>query len=155
MTKGRKLLIGAGAAIIVLMLMTACFSVGVYLGTHGLTGDGLSLRQPGGQAAPAAGGGDGPGGPQPVPGGGRPPDLLGRIRQVMAEGLHLATTEGPRTVAIDSATGVQALDGAEGSLEDLQPGLMVAVFGTRVNGGNVLLAELIVVVPQQPPRAPP
>lgn len=162
-TLGRKLMIGAGAALIVGMLLVAAFALGVYVGEHGWTQDGLALRGPNaGQAAPQPdqpfGGPGGLGGQQPLPGGGRAPDLTGRVRSIFEGTLILATVNGARTVELSEETRLETHTGEARPLDDLAQGQLVAVYGQRSNGGQVLLAELIVLLPQaeqQPPRGQP
>ena len=150
---GRKLLIAAGGITIVLMLVLAAFSVGVYVGQHGWTRDGLGLRGPAGD----------PGRPQPVdpgapekkpalPGNGRPPDVSGRIQEYLGDSLLLITAEGPRTIELDERTQITTLEGDVLSPDSLERGQPVAVFGQR--DGQVLIARVIVLLPPPPPNQP-
>jgi hypothetical protein len=154
MTKGHKLLIGSGAAIIVMMLLIAAFSLGVYVGEHGFTQDGLTLRgpDPGGpiqhpQNNPVAPG------QQPPVNVNRPPDVTGRIRQNLGGSLLLATPDGPRTIELNDQTQVRTSAGEQRPLGALEPGQPVAVFGHRNDDGMVLTAELIILLP--PPQQTP
>ena len=158
MTKEHKLLIGSGAAVIVAMLLIAAFSLGVYVGEHGFTRDGLTLRDPGpgnpGQAPP--GGPDAPE-QQPPANGNRPPDVTGRIQKNLGESLLLATPDGPRTIELSDQTQVRTQDGKQRPLDALKPGQNVAIFGHPNGDGMVLVAESIILLPppQQPPEQPP
>jgi len=156
MTTGHKLLIGAGAMVIAGLLLIAALALGVYVGEHGWTRAGLTLQGPGaGQPQPPGGqGGQPPPGgglPQtdrpPLPGGGRRPDLVGRIRDIFEGTLMLATPDGPRTVELDEHTRVETPEGDARSLDDLERGQHVAIFGHRNGDGRVLIAGLIVLLP--------
>lgn len=142
----RLWLLVIGAVIIVVMLLIAAFSLGVYVGEHGWTRQGLTLQGSGPQPGPVQQPQAGPDAPPPLPGGGRPPDLVGRIRRILEGTLFLATSDGPRTVEIDPATQVQTHGGDPRSLDDLIPGRNVAVFGYRSGDGQTLVAELIVLL---------
>jgi hypothetical protein len=155
MTTGHKLLIGAGTIVIVGMLLIAAFALGIYVGEHGWTRAGLTLQGPGGPGRPLPQPGDAgaPGNPPPLPGGGRRPDITGRIREVFDGTLMLATPDGPRTVELDESTRVETYEGEARSLDDLERDQHVAVFGHRSGDGQVLIAELIVLLP--PPEQLP
>jgi hypothetical protein len=154
--RGRPWLLAAGAITIVVLLLIAAFSLGVYVGEHGWTREGLTLHGPGGQPGLAPPLQDGPGAPPPLPGGGRPPDLVGGVRRVLQGTLLLATPDGPRTVEVDGGTEVETRQGDARSLDDLRPGQSVAVYGYRSGDGQTLVAELIVLLPApEKPRAEP
>jgi len=154
MTTGRKLLITVGAIVIVGMLLFAAFALGVYVGEHGWTRAGLTLQGPGrGPAKPPPGDAGAPGPAPPLPGGGRRPDLVGRVRDVFEGTLVLATPDGPRTVELDEHTRVETTEGEPRSLDELERGQRVAVFGRRNGDGQVLVAELLVLLPA--PERPP
>ncbi len=156
----RPWLLAVGAVIIIGMLLIAAFALGVYVGEHGWTRDGLTLQGPGAQPGPRPDP-DRPlqGGPDalpPLPAGGRPPDLVGGIRRVMEGTVLLATSDGPRTVELEEATLVETHEGDPRSLDDLQRGQGVAIFGYRGGDGRALVAELIVLLPaSEKPRAEP
>jgi len=143
----RLWLLVVGAAIMVVMLLIAVFSLGVYVGEHGWTREGLTLQGPSARRGPAQQPQPGIGAPPPLPGGGRPPDLVGRIRRILEGTLLLATADGPRTVELEERTEVAARQGDSRSLDDLRPGQTVAIFGYRDGDGRALVAELIVLLP--------
>ena len=154
MTTGHKMLIAAGALVIVGMLLIAAFALGVYVGEHGWTRTGLTLQGPGGGPGQPPGGPDqpppgGPGAPEPrpLPGGGRRPDLVGYTRNIFEGTLVLATPDGPRPIELDEHTRVETTEGEPRSLDALERGQHVAVFGHRDGDGQVLVAELIVLLP--------
>ncbi len=153
MTTQRKLLYGAGILLLLLFHVVIAFALGVYVGRYGLTREGLTLQGPGNLApAPDQPRRDplepeGPAAPA-LPG---EPAVLGRIRRVGREMLDLATREGPRGVMVDAGTRVRDSTGAPLNLEDLSPGQIVAVFGVRIDGGQGLQADLIVILPQAEP----
>ena len=157
MTAGRKLLIAAGAMVIVGMMLIVVFALGVYVGEHGWTRDGLALRGPSdGPGKPPPTGPDVPGRFPPLPGGDRRPELVGRIRDILDGTLVLATGDGPRTVELDERTRVETTEGEPRSLDDLERGQHVAVFGHRNGDGRVLVVELLVLLPpaERPPADP-
>ena len=157
MTTEHKYLIVAGGILILGVLLIAAFALGVYVGEHGWTRAGLALQGPGG----------GPGGPLPPPGvpdvpgpplaappgGGRPPDLVGRIGDIFEGALMLATPDGARIIELDEHTRVETTEGEPRPLNGLERGQHVAVFGRRNGDGQVLVAELLVLLP--PPEGPP
>lgn len=156
MATNRKTVIqlAIGGFILVLMLVVASFSLGVYVGEHGWTRAGLQYTggppQAGGQGQPGPGGKSQPGGqPQALPGlpmG--PPAVVGRIRMINANGLELATQDGPRFVQLSDNTRFQDDQGKPMQLTDLNMGDVVAVFGRFVGGdGGQLQAEVIVRLP--------
>jgi hypothetical protein len=119
------------------MLLSGAFSLGVYYGKHGLSGDTLRtspeanalvrLRDELGQ-----------------------PDLLGRVRRATPEMLDLATSEGPRSVELNADT--QFLDerGTTMPATDLRSGDRVAVYGElNAAAGRVFIARLVVRLPPQ------
>jgi len=167
-------LIILGLIVLILMLVSAAFALGVYVGEHGWTRAGLRYQpgagqlpgpnpQPGpgvgpapGQFPPAAipgagslppgarqGAGDLPGGLPP----GRP-QVTGRILNITPNALNLATPDGPRLVSLVPETRYLNDAGGVISLQDLQRGEVVAVFGRLIQGGNrQFQANLIVKLP--------
>ncbi len=165
MTTQRRIMLAAGVGLLFVLHIVAAFALGVYVGRYGLTRDGLALQGPhnaqrldGPQLAP---GGQPPAGqpgnlPQnpPLPG---EPTLVGRIRRIEPGRLDLATPNGPRQVSWDAATRVRELAGATLAVSDLEEENTVAIFGTFSDGGQLLQAELIVLLPppdQAQPRPP-
>lgn len=143
-----------GAVILLLMLLVGAFSLGVYVGEHGWTRQGLSY-QPGAQ----------PVGPGQVPGQGlvpgqgqlpgQGPALIGRILQISPQALELATPEGRRRVELHDGTVFREQEGAELQLSELERGDVVAIFGEMIAGdGGRLLAQVVVRLPPRPPSAP-
>ena len=174
MSTGQKLLIAGGVFIVVVIVAIAAFSLGVYVGEHGWTAGPPSVAGPGGPPKSPAGG-PSPGQPrqpgQPPPGGqpGQPPggtgpgqpffgppgdlppgrpDVIGRVRSVAGDSITLDTPQGPRLVTVNEETEVkQAEGGEEVSLEDIEPGMSIAVFGQFNGGGKTLVAQVIVILP--------
>lgn len=139
-----QIIIGAG--ILILMLLTAAFSFGVYVGRYGWSVKGLA-RQPGFHAVPQ---------PKPAgqnqapPQGNQRPDLLGRIWTISEDALELLTQDGPRLIRVTSDTRVVDLSGTELSLSQLKRDDNVAVYGQRdITNDKVLLAIRIVRLPLQ------
>jgi hypothetical protein len=133
-----------GAAVLVLMLLAAAFSLGVYVGEHGWTGDALRYQPealPGAPALPAGAGGQ--------------PNVTGRIRRLSPQSLELATPNGPRHIELTSDTRYEDEQGTTIALEDLRPGQVVAVFADVIAGdGLLLLATRIVRLPSAAPNQP-
>jgi hypothetical protein len=154
-TTGRKLLIAAGCITLVLMLLLAAFSLGVYVGQHGWTRDGLTLQGPGGKLGqPPLANPGAPGKQLPLPADGRPPDVHGRIQEHLGDSLVLVTAEGPRTIELDEQTQVTTTEGNEVPLDILRRGQPVAIFGQRDDDGKTLVARVIVLLPQPPSKQP-
>jgi hypothetical protein len=134
-----------GAGVLLLMLLVGTFSLGVYIGRHGLSRDGLRYQPS--QV-------DNPQVLQPIE---RPqgipegePELVGRLRSASRQGIVLATQNGIRFVVIDQDT--KLLNGKGETLQrsDFQAGDILAIYGEfSINEGNQLLAEVIVRLPQQ------
>ena len=147
----RKVLLALGSALIIGMLVIAAFAMGVYVGEHGWTKGGLSLRNPQRQQPnlPQGNPQNAPDQKPPLPGDGQP-NVLGRITNLVDGKLVLATFNGPRSVAVKAETQVKTQDGAPRTLDDLTPGQNVAIFGHHADDGQTLVAEMIIVLTQQP-----
>jgi hypothetical protein len=158
MSIGHKLLIAGGVFTVVVIVAIATFSLGVYVGEHGWTAGPPSMAGPG---APPKGGGPPPGQPgQPPDGGpnqpsfGPPgdlppgkPDVIGRVRSVAGDSITLQTPQGPRLVTVNEETEVKRAEGEEEiSLEDIEPGTQIAVFGQFNGGGKTLVAQVVVIL---------
>ena len=160
----REWQIALGAAVLVLMLLAGAFSLGVYIGRHGLSREGLRLQGPGaaqpGPLAPQGPGAGQPGalGPQgDIPAfGAEQPQVVGRVRAVSSESLELATQQGPRLVSLSPETRLEDAQGARLEWTDLRPGAIAAVFGefSAEGGGRQLLAERVVLLPERPQGQP-
>lgn len=154
-----RLLIGVGAVVIVALLLIAAFSIGVYVGENGWTWRGVSLAGPGVRPnGPQAGGPPAnplpPGGAVQPPAGAvpgpalpaRPPDLTGRVRALDGGILHLASPDGPRAVQVTDRTQVHTPEGEVAGLDALRREMIVAVFGHRGDGGQMLVADIVVIL---------
>ena len=145
MSTERKLLIAFGAIIIAGIITIGAFSLGVYVGEQGWTLPPPSMTGPGGKPPT---GGQPPAGPAP----GREPDLIGQIQSLADDSLTVRTPQGPRLVMVTKETRVlRVTDGREeeeASLDDLQRGMGVAVFGSFGDDGRTLTAETVVILPQ-------
>ena len=137
-----------GAGVLLLMLLAGTFSLGVYIGRHGLSRDGLRYQpsqvdkpqvfQPAQR-------------PAGIPEG--EPELIGRLRSATRQGIELATQNGIRFVTIDQETELLNERGEALQRSDFQTGDILAIFGEfSINEGNQLLAEVIVRLPQQQPQ---
>lgn len=146
-----QIIIGAG--VLLLMLLAGTFSLGIYIGRHGLSREGLRYQ-------PAA-----QGNPQPLQGpdpqsrpAGVPsdqPDLIGRLRNGSRNGLEMATENGIRFVAIDKDTRFVDEKGISLRGTDLQAGDVLAIFGEfSANEGQQLLASVILRLPDRPAPQP-
>ena len=131
--------IAVGAVVLLLAVLAGAFSLGVYVGRYGLTAQGLRLQpsdanQPAGNLQPAQD---------------DEPALIGRLLQIRQNGLDLATQQGRRFVAIGPET--QWIDPQSHPLEPeaLQEGDLLAIFGQFEDGGNRLVADRVVRLPQQ------
>lgn len=163
MSTGQKLLIGGGVFIVMVIVAIATFSLGVYVGEHGWTVEPPSIAGPGGppgqpgQPPPGGQPGQLPGGGTGQPSFGPPgdlppgrPDVTGRVRSVAGDSITLDTPQGPRLVTVNDETEVKRAEGeGEVSLEDIEPGRPIAVFGQFDGGGKTLVAQVIVILPPQ------
>ena len=178
MSTSQKLLIAGGVLIVVSIVAIAAFSLGVYVGERGWTAGPPSIAGPGGLPKAPAGGqspgqqppggqpGQPPGGsPDQQPPGGGPgqpsfgppgdlptgrPDVIGRVRSVAGDSITLDTPQGPRLVTFSDETEVRRAEGEkEASLEDIEPGTPIAVFGQFNGGGKTLVAQVIVILSPQ------
>ncbi len=146
MDENRWLLI-SGAVILILISLVGTFSLGVYVGRHGLSQEGLRYQPSQPDKIPQPNTGARPPG---LPDG--DPDVIGAIRALSPQGLQLATKDGPRIVEVDDVTQIIDPQGQSLSLLDLRLGDIIAVFGEfSVGNGERLLASSIV---RLPPRAP-
>ncbi len=151
----------AGGVVLALMLNAATFSLGMYVGEHGWTREGLRYK-PGPQGVPGANllPDVGPGAGLQLQGG-QPgllapqPDLIGRLLLIAADSLELATPAGPRLVRVDGETAVQDERGQPLALGDLHVGDVLAVFGEAIPGGERQFhATRLVRLPPLQPQGP-
>ena len=134
-----------GAGVLLLMLLAGTFSLGVYIGRHGLSRDGLRY-QPAQVDRPQV--------LQPIE---RPPgipegepDLIGRLHSASRQGIVLATQNGIRFVVIDQETKLLNERGEALQRSDFQAGDILAIFGEfSIHEGNQLLSKVIVRLPKQ------
>jgi hypothetical protein len=155
--------LSVGGAVLLLMLLASSFSLGVYVGEHGWTRDGLSYSNPGGAnrggaVNPPAQGGFPQGGP--VPAGTQPapqapaglpqgrPNLTGRVLRLQPQSIQIAAPDGPRIVLLTDETRILEQDGSAITLKDLQKGDVIAVYGMFTGGdGGELRADFIIRLP--------
>ena len=79
--------------------------------------------------------------------------MIGRVRSVAGDSITLDTPQGPRLVTVNDQTEVKRAEGEEDvSLEDIEPGTPIAVFGQFNGGGKTLVAQVIVILPPPPKR---
>ncbi len=153
--------VSVGGAVLLLMLLASSFSLGVYVGEHGWTREGLSYSGPnagkqpgvGNPQAPAGGFPNGPAQsgtqPAPFPAGlpaGRP-NLIGRILRIQPQSLQVASADGPRAVLLTAETRFLEQDGSDIGLKDLQKGDAVAVYGVFAGDGGELRADFVIRLP--------
>jgi hypothetical protein len=142
-----QIIIGAG--VLLLMLLAGTFSLGIYIGRHGLSREGLRYQHPVQAMQQVAPQNQEPRGrPEGIPEG--QPDLIGRLRRGSKEGIELATEKGIRFVAIDEDTKLLDEEGNPLKGTNLQVGDILAIFGEySVNEGQQLLAYVIVRLPKR------
>jgi hypothetical protein len=76
--------------------------------------------------------------------------VIGRVRSVAGDSITLNTPQGPRLVTVNDETEVKEAEGEEeASLENIEPGMPIAVFGQFNGGGKTLVAQVIVILPHQ------
>lgn len=69
------------------------------------------------------------------------------------DSITLDTPQGPRLVTVNDETEVKRAEGEEeASLEDIELGTHIAVFGQFNGGGKTLVAQVIVILPPPPKR---
>jgi len=143
MTWGRRLLVGFGACLLVLLMMTAAFAVGVYIGERGWT----KAQRPG----PA-----GPIGPPPpaqpplAPGPEGAPSLVGVVQGFRGDLLTVRTKEGPRLVLVSRDTRIKwGPEDREAHTSDLRRGRLVAIFGDWKEDRRLWEAHLILILPKK------
>lgn len=143
-----NVLVGAGAALLISVMLLGAFSLGVYVGHRGLLVG--TLDNFGARPAPGQGPAQPPtGAAQDLPPG--RPALVGRVGAITNEGLFIQTPQGPRLVQVEEDTELQDHRGQGLSLADLQRGMHVAIFGEFSADARRLVAETIVVVPPPQP----
>lgn len=184
MSRERMLLIVAGTGLIVLVVAIAAFSLGVYVGVHGWGAGAPPVARPAQPAvAPAAGrpaqdappagprpgaaapaveqrpeDGQPSGAQQPIERPGTAPQLVGRVRSRSEDTITLNTADGPRLFQlgpdVQVAEVVEGVGEVAASLEQVQPGRGLAVFGHFVaDGPRRLVAHRLLLLPQ--PQSPP
>jgi len=148
MSVGRKWLLGIGIGLLGTMLLIASFSLGVFVGERGMTRE--KLQPAGPRGAPAA-----PQQPaQPAPPdrpqeGNQVPVLKGIVRRLSRDLITIETKEGTKMVQVSSDTAVRLIENGEreGSLEDVKPGVGVAVIGRMSPDARMLRADVLIVFP--------
>ena len=136
-----------GVIVLLVVLLTGAFSLGIYVGRHGWGEEGLRYQPTPPDAQPGAP----PGQDLAVD----HPDLVGRIRALSQLGIQLATQDGPRIVEVSENTRVEDKDGTPLTLSDLRLGDLIAVFGEFTPGdGQRLVASQIVRLPERKPQQP-
>ncbi|MFN2226647.1 MAG: hypothetical protein ACK2UY_10075 [Anaerolineae bacterium] len=162
MSRERTVLIATGTALIVVVVAIAAFSLGVYVGVHGLTEEAPAVagQRPATAAQVGVQADPGPVQPEPAAGAAQParpqPQLIGRVRSRSGATITLETSEGPRLFQLGPNVQVsQAVEGqpeVPASLDQVQPGRHLAVFGQFVaDGGGRLIARRLVLLPQVQP----
>jgi len=142
-----------GAGILLLMLLTGTFSLGIYIGRHGLSREGLRYQPAQVNPQDHVQGFNPQNRPAAIPQ--DQPDLIGRLRRGSREGIELATENGIRFVLIDNDTKFVDTEGRSLKGTDLKAGDVLAVFGEfNVNEGQQLLASVIVRLPERLPPQP-
>jgi len=148
-----------GLVIILAMLVSAAFSLGVYVGKHGWARTGLGY-QPGRNAPPPADPkprelNPSPDGkqsqqnqPGPPPG---PPQIIGRLRAVREDLLVLNTPDGIREITFTPETRFIKHTGDTLSFEDLKMGEIYGVFGRLIpDDGGSFQADILILLPPKP-----
>jgi hypothetical protein len=141
----RKVLVGAGAALLLGMMVLAAFSLGVYVGHRGpLVGtlDNFGARPVADQQVPPQTSSEAA---QDLPAG--TPALSGKVGSITNEGLFVRTAGGLRLVEVDEETRLRDRQGRALSLSDLRTGVNVVVFGEFSEDGRSLIADVIVLLP--------
>lgn len=153
--KNNRWLIIIGLGIFIVICSIASFSIGVYVGEHGWTREGVEMSGPGAVNQPPIGQQvQQPAGQtnnQPLRPGLPPgrPQVLGRIQRISDDFIDLVTQEGFRQVTINETTRIETAEGDALEFCDLKKGMNVAVFGQFSGGdGKVLQAEVIVRLPE-------
>jgi len=139
----------SGLVILILMLIAAAFSLGVYIGEHGWTKEGLQYRP----AQPQQGAH--PPGQQPPPGlpPGRP-QIIGRVQRITPDNIRLATQNGIRSILIQKQTRTLDENGLTVNRSEIQRGDIVGIFGKFIKeDGGQFQAEVIILLP--PPNQLP
>jgi hypothetical protein len=133
---GQKLIIAAGIVLITGMLVTASFSLGIYVGKYGWTKDELVPQEHMDNL--------------PLHHNGHPPDVVGIIQDIYSDMMMLTTTEGIRMVELHDEVRIETDEGDECLLNEVMYGIKgeyAAIFGHFGESGRVLIADLIVLLP--------
>jgi len=155
--KNNRWLIIIGLGIFIMMCSIASFSVGVYVGEHGWTKDGVEMTKPemqrnnqqqpnGPQALQPQQNND----PESIKPGLPPgrPQVIGKIQRISNQAIDLITKDGPRQITFSDTTNIQNQAGNDIRIQQLNKGDNIAVFGTFTNGdGKSLQAEIIIKIP--------
>jgi hypothetical protein len=76
-----------------------------------------------------------------------PPDLIGPLRTVDAEGVTIGTQQGPRLVRLEADTEIFDTQGESLSTEALTIGVPLAIFGHFTDDGRTMIAETLIILP--------
>jgi len=157
MNNNRWLII-IGMIIIIGMLVTAAFALGVSVGKNGwgnseMQGPPVKNPQPpdpqqGGQNRPTGGQQTPQDGPNIPPG---RPQIVGKLRELSDERLLLAAQNGLREITITPDTRFITDSGDHLEFADLVKGNILGVFGHFIpNDGGVFLADIVIRLPPKP-----
>jgi hypothetical protein len=83
-----------------------------------------------------------------------PPDLIGPLQTVDAEGVTVGTQQGPRLVRLQAETEIFDTQGESLSTEALIIGVPLAIFGHFTDDGRTMIAETVIIL-SPPGGAPP
>jgi len=142
MSTDRKLLIGAGALLLVLMSSIIAFSVGVYVGVKGWGTQPALIGQRTNQPDPLQNGQ-----PQDRALPQERPALTGLLMNGNRSMIALRTKEGVRQVAIEKELVITRWDGETVTPGDLERGMALALFGKFDEDEKTLRVNRIVVLP--------
>jgi hypothetical protein len=77
-----------------------------------------------------------------------PPDLVGPLQTVDAEGVTIGTPQGSRLIRLEADTEIFDTQGESLSTEALTIGARLAVFGHFTDDGRTMVAETVLILPR-------
>ncbi|MBI5651815.1 MAG: hypothetical protein HZC40_15455 [Chloroflexi bacterium] len=131
--RSRKIMIGCGAITLASLMLICASSFGITLALRGGARNAQARQSPASAATPVLGGS---------------PDVIGTLQFFGENTLTVQTAQGARTISITEQTLVRR-GTLPGALNDLRPGVALAIWGDSGGARRDVLARVIMIIEQK------